>query len=155
MYHSPLCSPKSPRVPLVSKVLRAQSPLKLSHPRPVAFVWTSLSHNPQLHKVMGPDGALLHAGAATLEQVDLLTLHRRLGHVSVSAIRNLIWNNIVAGLQLLDDTSPFFCESCEYAKTTRKPINKERQAAPANAFGDEIHSDLWGPSPIPTIGGRK
>ena len=98
---------------------------------------------------------VLRAGAATLEQVDLITLHRRLGHVSVSAIRNLIRNDIVAGLQLLDDTSPFFCESCEYAKTTRKAINKERQAATASAFGDEIHSDLWGPSPTLTIGGRK
>ena len=97
---------------------------------------------------------VLHAGAATLEQVDLLTLHRRLGHVSVNAIRTLIRNNVVAGLQLLDDASPFFCESCEYAKTTRKPINKERQAEQANNFGDEIHTDLWGPSPIATIGGR-
>ena len=103
---------------------------------------------------------LVHAGvAATLEQVDLITLHsRRLGHVSVSAIRNLIRNNIVAGLQLLDDTSPSFCESCEYAKTTRKAINKERQSATASAFGDEVHSDLWGSSPTrstPTVGGRK
>ena len=97
---------------------------------------------------------VLHAGAATLEQVDLLTLHRRLGHVSVNAIRSLIRNHLVAGLQLLDDTSPFFCESCEYAKATRKPINKERQAEQASAFGDKIHSDLWGPSPISTIGGR-
>jgi hypothetical protein len=97
---------------------------------------------------------VLHAGAATLEQVDLLTLHRQLGHVSVNAIRSLIRNHLVAGLQLLDDSSPFFCESCEYAKATRKPISKERQAEQASAFGDEIHSDVWGPSPIPTIGGR-
>ena len=98
---------------------------------------------------------VLHAGAATLELVDLPTLHRRLGHISVNTIRNLIKNNIVAGLQLSDDSSPFFCESCEYAKATRKPINKERQEAPASAFGEEIHSDLWGPSPTNTIGGRK
>jgi len=97
---------------------------------------------------------VLHAGAATLEQVDLLTLHRRLGHVSVNTIRTLIRNNVVAGLQLLNDSSPFFCESCEYAKTTRKPINKERQAEQASAFGDEVHLDLWGPSPLATIGGR-
>jgi hypothetical protein len=98
---------------------------------------------------------VLHASMATLEQVDLLTLHRRLGHVSVNTIRNLIKNNIVAGLQLLDNTSPFFCESCKYVKTTHKAINKERQVAQASAFRDEIHSDLWGPSPTSTIGGCK
>ena len=25
----------------------------------------------------------------------------------------------------------------------------------ANAFGDEVYSDLWGPSPVQSIGGRK
>ena len=97
---------------------------------------------------------VLHTGAATLEQVDLLTLHMQLGHTSVSAIQNLIRNNVVAGLQLLDNHSPFFCESCEYAKTTCKPINKEHQGNQASAFGDKVHLDLWGPSPLATIGGR-
>jgi hypothetical protein len=92
---------------------------------------------------------------ATLKQVNLLTLHRRLGHVSVNTICTLIHKNVVAGLQLLDNTSPFFCKCCKYAKTTCKPINKECQADQASAFGDEFHSDLWGPSPIPTIGGCK
>ena len=41
-----------------------------------------------------------------------------------------------------------------YAKTTRKPINKERQGDQASTFRDEVHSDLWGPSPLATIGGH-
>ena len=96
-----------------------------------------------------------YANAATLEQVDILTLHRRLGHISAEAIRNLIRANAVTGIQLLNPQSSFICNSCHYAKTTRKPISKERRSSPAQAFGDEIHSDLWGPSPVSTIGGRK
>jgi hypothetical protein len=35
------------------------------------------------------------------------------------------------------------------------PIRKEREAAPAQGFGKEIHTDLWGPSPTNSLGGRK
>ena len=96
-------------------------------------------------------------GAAILEDNGILALHRRLGHISADTIRSLVRNNVVSGLQLIDDKRPIFCESCDYAKTTRKPItgSKERTTPPAEAFGDEVHSDLWDQSPIPTIGGQK
>jgi hypothetical protein len=95
--------------------------------------------------------------AATSEEAeDLLTLHRRLGHVAPSTIRTLIRTNAITGVQLVDDPSiPFVCDSCEYAKTTRKPIRKERQEPLAEAFGDEIHTDVWGPAPVQSLGGRK
>jgi hypothetical protein len=38
---------------------------------------------------------------------------------------------------------------------TRKAICKEREAAPAQAFGEEIHTDVWGPLPNQSLGGRK
>ena len=44
------------------------------------------------------------------------------------------------------------CNSCEYAKTTRKPIGKERDPPHHENLGDEVHTDLWGPSPIQTPG---
>ncbi len=47
------------------------------------------------------------------------------------------------------------CDLCEYAKTTCKAIRKECEAPQADAFGAEVHSDIWGPSPVQTIGGRK
>jgi len=89
------------------------------------------------------------------EPVDILTLHRRLGHISVDAIRTLIRSGSITGLQLIDDLPPFTCDSCEYAKTTRKSIRKERTEALAQNFGEEIHTDVWGPSPTLSLGGRK
>jgi hypothetical protein len=97
----------------------------------------------------------VYTAAAVPEVVDIITLHRRLGHISLDTIRSIIRNNVVTGIQLIDDKPSFFCESCEHAKATCKPINKERQSDLAEAFGDEIHSDLWGPSWTATIGGRK
>ena len=93
--------------------------------------------------------------AASAEPVDILTLHRRLGHISVDAIRTLIRAGSITGVQVIDDFPPFICDSCEYAKTTRKPIRKERAEPPAQSFGDEVHTDVWGPSPTHSLGGRR
>ena len=42
------------------------------------------------------------------------------------------------------------CDSCKYAKATRKPIKKDCQTSRAAKFGDKIYLDVWGPSPIQT-----
>ena len=99
--------------------------------------------------------SFIAASANTVEQVDIHTLHRRLGHISADAIRNLIRFNAITGIKLIDNGSPIICQSCEYAKLTRKPIKNERSAAPAKQFSDEIHTDLWGPSRTASLGGRR
>jgi hypothetical protein len=62
----------------------------------------------------------LMATATPEESVDFLTLHRRLGHISPDSIRALIRTNAITGIHLIDDFPPFTCDSCEYAKMTRK-----------------------------------
>jgi transposase InsO family protein len=99
--------------------------------------------------------SVYNANNDTVEQVDIHTLHRRLGHISADAIRTLIRNNAIEGIHLIDDGSPIICDSCEYAKMTRKAIRSERVAPPAQYFGAEIHTDLWGPSPVRSLGGRR
>ena len=42
------------------------------------------------------------------------------------------------------------CDSCEYAKTTRKPIGKLCDPPRREKLGDEVHTDLWGPSLVQT-----
>ncbi len=90
----------------------------------------------------------------SVESADILMLHRKLGHIPANAICSLICAGAITGLQLIDDFPPFTCDSCEYAKLTRKPIPKECEASQAQAFGDEIHMDVWGPSPTLSLGGR-
>ena len=89
------------------------------------------------------------------EVVDIPTLHRRMGHTAADSIRTLVRSGAILGVSIIDDGQPLYCESCEYAKATRKAIKKEREGAQASAFGEEIHSDLWGPSPLQTLGSRK
>ena len=107
------------------------------------------------HGLFRVEHAYAAAVTTPVERVDIHTLHRRLGHISADAIRALIRNHAIEGIDLIDDGSPIICDSCEHAKMTRKIILKERKAPPAKRFGDEVHTDLWGPSPINSLGGRR
>src|ERR1700742_4070392 len=82
--------------------------------------------------------------------------HARMGHISMQAAERLVKEGLVEGVKLeKGGGNGKDCESCAYAKLARKPIKKERQDPPAENFGNEIHSDLWGPSPTETLGHRK
>ena len=80
-----------------------------------------------------------------------------MGHISAASARRLVSQGLVTGvsLDLTDPVSPFFCESCVYAKSSRKPVSKVREGERATEFGGEVHSDLWGPAPVESKGGKK
>jgi hypothetical protein len=92
-----------------------------------------------------------YASFAKPQLSTILDLHRRLGHISPATIKGMLASRACDGLQLDVSSEMTSCASCEYAKTTRKPIQKTRIAPRAKEFGGEIHSDVWGPSPVQTI----
>ena len=96
------------------------------------------------------------AGVAT-EQLTLDQFHRRMGHISPESARRLVKDRLVTGvfLDLTDSVKPIFCESCVYAKSSRKPVSKAREGECATEFGGEVHMDLWGPAPVESKGGKK
>jgi len=83
---------------------------------------------------------------------DLLTMaevHTRLGHIAPTAIRAMLKDGTITGITLDEAHSTMgACDSCEYAKATRKPIGKEHDPPRREELGDEVHTDLWGPSPV-------
>lgn len=80
-----------------------------------------------------------------------------MGHISAGVAKKLIEKGFVTGvcLEPMSFGEPYFCESCIYAKATREPIPKVRDGEWATKFGKEIHTDLWGPAPVATKGGKK
>ena len=91
--------------------------------------------------------------------VDLLTLrqlHRWLGHPSNQVAHELVKIKMVTGIRLeyTPYKTPFFCDSCVHAKATRLSVPKIREGDRATEFGAETHSDLWGPAPVESRGGK-
>jgi len=97
----------------------------------------------------------VYAAATPEERMDLATLHRHLAHIAPDTIWKMVKRGIIEGIKLVDDGATITCEACEQAKATHKEIQKEREAPLADALGTEVHSDVWGPSPIPSLGGRR
>ncbi|THH18467.1 hypothetical protein EUX98_g8949, partial [Antrodiella citrinella] len=100
-------------------------------------------------------GTTEFAGRTKAEHVTINELHRLLGHISHESARSLVKKGLVTGVILDESEAVVECASCRFAKATRKAIQREREGEQAKAVGNEIHSDVWGPAPVQTIGGRR
>jgi hypothetical protein len=96
-----------------------------------------------------------YAAAIAPEHISLHLLHQRLIHIAPNTICVLIGKGAVEGIELIDNHVPLICDSYEHAKFMCKPIQKERKALLAKAFRDEVHSDLWGPALVQSMGKQK
>ncbi|THH01090.1 hypothetical protein EW026_g1530 [Hermanssonia centrifuga] len=82
-------------------------------------------------------------------------LHRLIGHISHDTARDLVKKGLILGVVIEDSLSTGTCAACKTAKATRKPVQRYREGDRSAAIGDEIHSDVWGPAPVETLGGRR
>jgi hypothetical protein len=78
-----------------------------------------------------------------------------MGHIAPEAAKRMVSGGAVEGIEVDPTSSIQECISCEYAKATRKPIKKVREMPRATKFGKEVHSDVWGPSPVRTPGHKE
>ena len=75
--------------------------------------------------------------------------HARLGHPSLSRLQLLASQGHLGSVQFQN----FDCTSCHFGKQTKFPFNKSDSFS-STPF-DLIHSDIWGPAPVPIEGGSK
>jgi len=80
--------------------------------------------------------------------------HQRLGHISPDTIRALAHEESITGLHLLESSLPVVCDSCIYRKMMHKASPKTRIGPCSNKFGGEVHTDVYGPSPTKSLGGK-
>jgi hypothetical protein len=72
--------------------------------------------------------------------------HRCMGHISFQTAKTLVKNKYITGVRLEYTPSDhkMFCESCIYAKATRKSVPDVREGERAVEIGGEILSNVWG-----------
>ena len=75
--------------------------------------------------------------------------HSRLGHMGEKNMAILFKNGLLPKMQ---STSMDFCEHCVNGKQTRKAFGTGTHRS--KEMLEYIHSDVWGPSPIPSHSGK-
>ncbi|CAI7842299.1 unnamed protein product [Closterium sp. NIES-54] len=77
-------------------------------------------------------------------ECDWLTLHRRMGHVALLILEQLVKNEMVAGIRVKGEPDEVLgCPTCMQAKFTRYPFSSSE--ATAKAPLDEVVMDVVGP----------
>ncbi len=89
-------------------------------------------------------GESVHA----VETISVMELHRRMGHIVPASACALIEKNLVTGIKLDPDSRETQCDACIFACATRKPVPKLHIGPQAQRFGEEVHTDVWGPLPV-------
>src|SRR6266702_1065200 len=95
---------------------------------------------------------ITHPGesAHAVETISVMELHCRLGHIAPTSARALVKKGLVTGVKLDPDSREAQCDACLFTRVTRKPVPKVCVGPQAQCFGEEVHSDVWGPSPVAT-----
>ena len=75
--------------------------------------------------------------------------HARLGHASSSRVQQLASRGLLGSVS----TKNFDCVSCQLGKQPALPFNISESIS-TDIF-DLIHSDVWGPSSVSSIGGTR
>ena len=91
----------------------------------------------------------------TPEVLMLEKIHCWLGHIALETAKKMVSKGSVNGIDIHLTTMIQHCNSCKYVKATRKPIKKTCKTPRATRYGEKIHSDMWGPSPVQTPGWKE
>ena len=87
--------------------------------------------------------------AAVSSTPSLALWHAQLGHASSSRVQQLASRGLLGSVS----TENFDCVSCQLGKQPALPFNTSESIS-TDIF-DLIHSDVWGPSSISSIGGSR
>ena len=98
----------------------------------------------EVHDLKIPSQVVFAAATTATSSPDLW--HVCLGHPSLSCLQLLASQGHLGSVQF----QKFDCTSCHFGKQTKLPFNKSDFFS-STPF-DLIHSDIWGPTPVPTKG---
>ena len=129
---------------------------KISTPKPKPRVIGQIPLLRGLYRVphISPSPPLYHQAALATRLMTITELHQKMGHVNHDDLRRMVKEGMVNGIELDLDSKPEFCTACIQAKAARKPFAKKSTTERKICYGEKVVSDLWGPSPVRSLGGK-
>jgi len=88
-------------------------------------------------------------GFQSSSSVPLQLWHHRLGHPNATKINLLLSQGLISSCNK-EPLAPV-CSSCQSAKSLQLPFSNSNKCT--SSFLELIHSDLWGPSNVPSLSG--
>ena len=114
----------------------------------------TIPHTNGLYKIVATSPSNKAETANTVSgKMSISEAHRKLGHISYSAIKHMISNGFITGIELDSNSKPDFCKACAKAKSAQQPFHKESEIR-ATKYGECVHWDLWGPTAIKSLNGH-
>ncbi|SGY70393.1 BQ5605_C004g03146 [Microbotryum silenes-dioicae] len=104
---------------------------------------------------LGPTPCTPKALLAIPANVSLLTLHRRLAHLPVAQIKNIVQSGLVTGVDWVykdQELRDFYCNACLASKVHALPFARSKSIASGRL--DLLHVDV-AQMPRPTFGGHR
>jgi GAG-pre-integrase domain len=89
---------------------------------------------------------------ATSLKSTVCKLHACLGHMNVDDLKGLLRQGLIKGVEVINLNEDFECQVCILAKKSHKPVLASREGEWKTTFDEEIHSDVWGPALVKTLG---
>jgi hypothetical protein len=83
--------------------------------------------------------------AAAVTSMTLTEFHERMGHAYAPALKDMVKNGVITGIDLTDGEAAF-CPECLEGKQKREPFPKKSGRAKGKTYGHHVHSDVWGPA---------
>ena len=121
---------------------------------PKGDVIATIPHSDGLYRVVATKPNAKGNYAATASgKMSISKAHRKLGHISHSAISHAVSKGFITGIELDSDSKPEFCEACVKAKSARQLFPKESKTR-ATKYGKRVHWDLWGPATTKSLNGH-
>jgi hypothetical protein len=106
---------------------------------------------PQIQGLYSVVTSRQHANLAQTK-LTISDLHQVLGHVSQTAIMDAVKKGMVTGIDLDASSKPSFCDFCVKAKSARQ-LFPDKSKNCALMYGELVHTDLWGPVQMTSLGG--
>jgi len=83
-----------------------------------------------------------------------MDLYHCMRHIAPNSTKCLVVKGLITGVQLNNESKLEFCDACTSTKMAQKHIPMEHEGDRVKEVSSEVHTNIWGPSPIKSLGNK-